>query len=114
MSDHAGRYGGAFDPVTRQLGDANKGSEHRAKRRPGHPYSEISSRGLLLRNQKTLEPHFFANGVPSALAAALTWYSPTAPATSNTILIARFCVFLASDEASACTAQHYVVDAGWV
>jgi D-xylose 1-dehydrogenase len=26
--------------------------------------------------------------------------------------IARFCVFLASDEASACTAQHYVVDAG--
>jgi len=28
--------------------------------------------------------------------------------------IARFCVFLASDEASACTAQHYVVDAGWV
>jgi D-xylose 1-dehydrogenase len=28
--------------------------------------------------------------------------------------VARFCVFLASDEASACTAQHYVVDAGWV
>jgi len=28
--------------------------------------------------------------------------------------IAHFCVFLASDEASACTAQHYVVDAGWV
>lgn len=28
--------------------------------------------------------------------------------------IARFCVFLASDDASACTAQHYVVDAGWV
>jgi D-xylose 1-dehydrogenase len=28
--------------------------------------------------------------------------------------IARFCVFLASDEAAACTAQHYVVDAGWV
>jgi NAD(P)-dependent dehydrogenase (short-subunit alcohol dehydrogenase family) len=28
--------------------------------------------------------------------------------------IARFCVFLSSDEASACTAQHYVVDAGWV
>lgn len=27
--------------------------------------------------------------------------------------IARFVVFLASDEASACTAQHYVVDAGW-
>ena len=22
MSDHAGRYGGAFDPVTRQLGDS--------------------------------------------------------------------------------------------
>jgi D-xylose 1-dehydrogenase len=28
--------------------------------------------------------------------------------------IARFCVFLASEDASACTAQHYVVDAGWV
>jgi D-xylose 1-dehydrogenase len=28
--------------------------------------------------------------------------------------IARFCVFLASDDASACTSQHYVVDAGWV
>ena len=28
--------------------------------------------------------------------------------------IARFCVFLCSDDASACTAQHYVVDAGWV
>jgi NAD(P)-dependent dehydrogenase (short-subunit alcohol dehydrogenase family) len=28
--------------------------------------------------------------------------------------IACFCVFLASDDASACTAQHYVVDAGWV
>jgi len=28
--------------------------------------------------------------------------------------IARFCIFLASDDASACTAQHYVVDAGWV
>ena len=28
--------------------------------------------------------------------------------------IARFCVFLSSDEASACTAQHYVVDAGRV
>jgi D-xylose 1-dehydrogenase len=28
--------------------------------------------------------------------------------------IARFCVFLASDDASACTAQHFVVDAGWV
>jgi D-xylose 1-dehydrogenase len=28
--------------------------------------------------------------------------------------IARFCVFLASDDAAACTAQHYVVDAGWV
>jgi NAD(P)-dependent dehydrogenase (short-subunit alcohol dehydrogenase family) len=28
--------------------------------------------------------------------------------------IANFCVFLASDDASACTAQHYVVDAGWV
>jgi NAD(P)-dependent dehydrogenase (short-subunit alcohol dehydrogenase family) len=28
--------------------------------------------------------------------------------------IARFAVFLASDDASACTAQHYVVDAGWV
>lgn len=28
--------------------------------------------------------------------------------------IANFCVFLASHDASACTAQHYVVDAGWV
>jgi D-xylose 1-dehydrogenase len=28
--------------------------------------------------------------------------------------VARFVVFLASDDASACTAQHYVVDAGWV
>jgi D-xylose 1-dehydrogenase len=28
--------------------------------------------------------------------------------------IASFTVFLASDEASACTAQHYVVDGGWV
>ncbi|MGL4637142.1 MAG: SDR family NAD(P)-dependent oxidoreductase [Beijerinckiaceae bacterium] len=28
--------------------------------------------------------------------------------------IARFAVFLASDDASACTAQHYVVDGGWV
>jgi D-xylose 1-dehydrogenase len=27
--------------------------------------------------------------------------------------IARFTVFLASDEASACTNQHYVVDGGW-
>ena len=27
--------------------------------------------------------------------------------------VARFAVFLASDEASACTAQHYVVDGGW-
>lgn len=28
--------------------------------------------------------------------------------------VAKFAVFLASDEASACTAQHYVVDGGWV
>jgi D-xylose 1-dehydrogenase len=28
--------------------------------------------------------------------------------------IANFTVFLASDDASACTAQHYVVDGGWV
>ena len=28
--------------------------------------------------------------------------------------IAKFAVFLASDEASGCTNQHYVVDAGWV
>ena len=28
--------------------------------------------------------------------------------------LARFTVFLASDEASACTNQHYVVDGGWV
>jgi len=28
--------------------------------------------------------------------------------------VARFIVFLASDEASACTSQHYVVDGGWV
>ncbi len=28
--------------------------------------------------------------------------------------IARFIVFLASDDASACTNQHYVVDGGWV
>jgi NAD(P)-dependent dehydrogenase (short-subunit alcohol dehydrogenase family) len=28
--------------------------------------------------------------------------------------VARVTVFLASDEASACTAQHYVVDGGWV
>lgn len=28
--------------------------------------------------------------------------------------LARFTLFLASDEASACTAQHYVVDGGWV
>ena len=28
--------------------------------------------------------------------------------------IARFALFLASDEASACTNQHYVVDGGWV
>lgn len=28
--------------------------------------------------------------------------------------VARFAVFLASDEASACTAQHYIVDGGWV
>jgi NAD(P)-dependent dehydrogenase (short-subunit alcohol dehydrogenase family) len=27
--------------------------------------------------------------------------------------VARFTVFLASEEASACTAQHYVVDGGW-
>ena len=27
--------------------------------------------------------------------------------------IAKFTVFLASDEASACTSQHYVVDGGW-
>jgi NAD(P)-dependent dehydrogenase (short-subunit alcohol dehydrogenase family) len=28
--------------------------------------------------------------------------------------VARFTVFLASEEASACTGQHYVVDGGWV
>jgi NAD(P)-dependent dehydrogenase (short-subunit alcohol dehydrogenase family) len=28
--------------------------------------------------------------------------------------IARFTVFLASEEASACTNQQYVVDGGWV
>jgi NAD(P)-dependent dehydrogenase (short-subunit alcohol dehydrogenase family) len=28
--------------------------------------------------------------------------------------LAKFTLFLASDEASACTAQHYVVDGGWV
>jgi D-xylose 1-dehydrogenase len=28
--------------------------------------------------------------------------------------IARFTVFLASEEASACTSQHYLVDGGWV
>jgi NAD(P)-dependent dehydrogenase (short-subunit alcohol dehydrogenase family) len=28
--------------------------------------------------------------------------------------IARFVVFMASDEAGACTNQHYVVDGGWV
>jgi NAD(P)-dependent dehydrogenase (short-subunit alcohol dehydrogenase family) len=28
--------------------------------------------------------------------------------------VARLALFLASDEASACTAQHYVVDGGWV
>jgi NAD(P)-dependent dehydrogenase (short-subunit alcohol dehydrogenase family) len=28
--------------------------------------------------------------------------------------LAKFTVFLASDEASACTGQHYVVDGGWV
>jgi NAD(P)-dependent dehydrogenase (short-subunit alcohol dehydrogenase family) len=28
--------------------------------------------------------------------------------------VARFIVFLASEEASACTNQHYVVDGGWV
>jgi NAD(P)-dependent dehydrogenase (short-subunit alcohol dehydrogenase family) len=28
--------------------------------------------------------------------------------------VAKFVVFLASDEASACTNQHYVVDGGWV
>lgn len=28
--------------------------------------------------------------------------------------VARFVVFLVSDEAAACTSQHYVVDGGWV
>ncbi|WP_439375556.1 SDR family oxidoreductase [Bradyrhizobium sp. DASA03120] len=28
--------------------------------------------------------------------------------------VAKFTVFLASDEASACTVQHYVVDGRWV
>ena len=28
--------------------------------------------------------------------------------------VAKFTVFLASDEASACTNQHYIVDGGWV
>jgi NAD(P)-dependent dehydrogenase (short-subunit alcohol dehydrogenase family) len=28
--------------------------------------------------------------------------------------VARFALFLASDDASACTGQHYVVDGGWV
>jgi len=28
--------------------------------------------------------------------------------------VARFIVFLASQEASACTSQHYIVDGGWV
>jgi NAD(P)-dependent dehydrogenase (short-subunit alcohol dehydrogenase family) len=27
--------------------------------------------------------------------------------------IAKFVVFLASEEASACTSQNYVVDGGW-
>jgi NAD(P)-dependent dehydrogenase (short-subunit alcohol dehydrogenase family) len=28
--------------------------------------------------------------------------------------VAKFVVFLASDEACACTSQHYIVDGGWV
>jgi D-xylose 1-dehydrogenase len=28
--------------------------------------------------------------------------------------VAKFTIFLASEEASACTAQHYIVDGGWV
>jgi NAD(P)-dependent dehydrogenase (short-subunit alcohol dehydrogenase family) len=28
--------------------------------------------------------------------------------------VAKFTLFLASEEASACTAQHYIVDGGWV
>jgi D-xylose 1-dehydrogenase len=28
--------------------------------------------------------------------------------------IAKFTMFLASNEASACTSQHYIVDGGWV
>jgi len=28
--------------------------------------------------------------------------------------VAKVTLFLASDEASACTAQHYIVDGGWV
>ena len=28
--------------------------------------------------------------------------------------VAKFIVFLASEEASACTNQHYIVDGGWV
>ena len=28
--------------------------------------------------------------------------------------VAKFVVFLASEEASACTNQHYIVDGGWV
>jgi len=28
--------------------------------------------------------------------------------------VAKFTIYLASDEASACTAQHYIVDGGWV
>jgi D-xylose 1-dehydrogenase len=28
--------------------------------------------------------------------------------------VAKFTLFLASSDASACTAQHYVVDGGWV
>ena len=29
------------------------------------------------------------------------------------IEVAKFVVFLAAEEASACTSQHYVVDGGW-
>ena len=61
-----------------------------------------------VRTERQLTKWFTAEGDKRRLEAQCLkrWVEPED--------VARFCVFLASDDASACTAQHYVVDAGWV
>jgi D-xylose 1-dehydrogenase len=61
-----------------------------------------------VKTERQLEKWWTADGDKARLAAQCLkkWVEPED--------IARFAVFLASEDAGACTAQHYVVDAGWV